>query len=104
MAVGIGPQIGFLFPVGDYQGYLNIKGYKDLAVENRAEGWSTWITFAITPKAPEPSPSPSPSCGNTERATISDSRWKLRWAAVFARRHRLARVVGLRETEEGLAS
>ncbi|WP_024519838.1 transporter [Bradyrhizobium sp. Tv2a-2] len=53
MAVGIGPEIGFLFPVGDYQGYLNIKGYKDLAVENRPEGWSTWVTFAISPKMPE---------------------------------------------------
>jgi hypothetical protein len=54
MSVGIGPQIGFLFPVGDYQGYLNIKGYKDLEVENRPQGWSTWVTFALSPKAPEP--------------------------------------------------
>lgn len=55
MAVGVGPQIGFLFPVGDYQGYLNIKGYADVAVENRPQGWSTWVTFAISPKAPESS-------------------------------------------------
>ena len=27
--VGVGPQIGFLFPVGDMQGYLNFKGYKE---------------------------------------------------------------------------
>ena len=53
MAVGVGPQVGFLFPVGDYQGYLNIKGYADVAVENRPQGWSTWVTFAISPKAPE---------------------------------------------------
>ncbi|WP_027581019.1 transporter [Bradyrhizobium sp. Ai1a-2] len=53
-AVGIGPQVGFLFPVGDdYQGYLNLKGFKDLAVENRPEGWTAWLTFAISPKAPE---------------------------------------------------
>ena len=56
MAVGVGPQIGFLFPVGDYQGYLNIKGYADVAVENRPQGWSTWVTFAISPKAPESAP------------------------------------------------
>jgi hypothetical protein len=61
MAVGIGPQIGFLFPVGDYQGCLNINGYKDLAVENRPEGWSTWVTFAIQPKAPEPPPALKPT-------------------------------------------
>lgn len=51
---GIGPQIGFLFPVGELQGYLNIKGYKEFAAENRPEGFNTWVTFAISPKAPEP--------------------------------------------------
>jgi hypothetical protein len=25
----IGPQVCFLFPMGDFQGYLNIKGYKN---------------------------------------------------------------------------
>jgi hypothetical protein len=60
MAVGIGPQLGFLFPVGDYQGYLNLKAYKDLEVENRPQSWSTWLTFAISPKAPEPPPSAKP--------------------------------------------
>ena len=28
---GIGPQIGFLFPVGDMQGYLNFKAYGEFA-------------------------------------------------------------------------
>ena len=60
MAVGLGPQLGFLFPVGDMQGYLNIKAYKDLEFENRPQGWSTWVTFAIQPKAPEPPPTATP--------------------------------------------
>ena len=60
MAVGVGPQLGFLFPVGDMQGYLNVKAYKDLAVENRPEGWSGWVAFALTPKAPEPPPTATP--------------------------------------------
>jgi hypothetical protein len=60
MAVGIGPQIGFLFPVGDYQGYLNLKGLADIEVQNRPQGWSTWVTFAVTPKAPEPPTSAKP--------------------------------------------
>lgn len=51
--VGIGPQIGFLFPVGDMQGYLNLKAYKEFAAQNRPEGFNTWVTFAISPKAPE---------------------------------------------------
>ena len=51
---GIGPQIGFLFPLGsEHQGYLNLKAYKDFAAENRAEGYTAWVTFAITPAAPE---------------------------------------------------
>ncbi len=54
MTVGIGPQVGFLFPVGEYQGYLNLKAFKDLEVENRPQGWSAFVTFALTPKAPEP--------------------------------------------------
>lgn len=54
-AVGIGPQIGFIIPISkEYQGYLNIKGYKDVEVENRASTWSTWVTFAISPAPPEP--------------------------------------------------
>jgi hypothetical protein len=55
--VGIGPQVGFIFPVSDsYQGYINLKAYKDLAVENRPDGWTAWVTFALSPKAPEPPP------------------------------------------------
>jgi hypothetical protein len=49
---GIGPQIGYLFPVGDHQGYLNLKGYKEFGAENRPEGWNMWLTFAISPAAP----------------------------------------------------
>ncbi|KJC38954.1 phenol degradation protein meta [Bradyrhizobium sp. LTSP857] len=51
---GVGPQVGFLFPVGDMQGYLNLKGYWEFAAENRPSGWNTWVTFAISPAAPEP--------------------------------------------------
>jgi hypothetical protein len=52
--VGIGPQIGFIFPVGDLQGYLNIKGYKEFAAQNRPDGWNTWITLSISPAPPTP--------------------------------------------------
>ena len=47
----IGPQIGYLFPVGDMQGYLNLKGYKEFDASNRPEGWNVWLTFAISPAA-----------------------------------------------------
>jgi hypothetical protein len=52
----IGPQIGFLFPVNDLQGYINVKAYKEFAAQNRPEGWNTWLTFAISPAAPDKSP------------------------------------------------
>ena len=58
--VGIGPQIGFLFPVGDMQGYLNFKAYGEFAAENRPSGWNTWVTFAISPPAPGAPPTTKP--------------------------------------------
>jgi hypothetical protein len=54
--LGVGPQIGFIFPVGDMQGYLNLKGYKEFAAENRPEGWNAWVTFSISPAAGPPPP------------------------------------------------
>jgi hypothetical protein len=55
----IGPQIGYLFPVGNMQGYLNLKGYKEFDAANRPEGWNLWLTFAISPTAPA-APATSP--------------------------------------------
>jgi hypothetical protein len=58
--VSIGPQIGFLFPVGDMQGYLNLKAYGEFAAENRPSGWNTWVTFSISPPAPGAPPTTKP--------------------------------------------
>lgn len=52
---GIGPQIGFILPLSkDYQGYLNLKAYKDFAAQNRPEGYTAWVTFSLSNAAPEP--------------------------------------------------
>jgi len=57
---GIGPQIGYIIPISnDYQGYINLKGYKEFAAENRADGWNVWLTFAISPAAKQPPPAAS---------------------------------------------
>jgi hypothetical protein len=48
----VGPQIGYLFPVGKLQGYVNVKGYWEFAAENRPEGWNLWVTLAISPPTP----------------------------------------------------
>jgi hypothetical protein len=45
-----------MFPAGEgYQGYINLKGYRDFAPENRPDGFTVWATFAVSPAAPEPS-------------------------------------------------
>ncbi len=50
--LGVGPQIGYLFPVGNMQGYLNLKGYREFDNEDRPDGWNVWLTFSISPAAP----------------------------------------------------
>jgi hypothetical protein len=57
--LGLGPQIGFLFPVGDMQGYLNLKGYGEFEAVNRPSGWNTWLTFSISPMAPASTVAPT---------------------------------------------
>ena len=57
--VGIGPQIGYLFPAGDMQGYLNLKGYGEFDAANRPSGWNTWLTFSISPMAPTSTVAPT---------------------------------------------
>jgi hypothetical protein len=52
--VGIGPQIAYLFPVGDMQGYLNLKGYSNSMRPIGPSGWNTWLTFSLSPVARPP--------------------------------------------------
>jgi hypothetical protein len=54
--LGVGPQIGFIFPVGNMQGYLNLKSYWEFAAENRPEGWNAWVTFSLSQAAAPPPP------------------------------------------------
>jgi hypothetical protein len=51
-AFGVGPQIGYNFPMGHMQGFLGLRGYGEFDTANRAHGWNTWLTFAIS--QPEP--------------------------------------------------
>ncbi len=43
----IGPQVGYIFNMGDKQAYLNLKGYWEFNANNRPEGWNTWLTLSI---------------------------------------------------------
>ena len=49
---GVGPQIGYNFPVADMQGFLGLRGYSEFGAANRPSGWNTWLTFTISPSAP----------------------------------------------------
>ena len=52
--IGVGPQVGYIFPVSDeYQGYLNLKGYKEFDSDHRADGWNTWLSFSISAAPPK---------------------------------------------------
>ena len=42
----VGAQLGYIIPMGDVQGYINIKGYKEFDAVNRPEGWNVWLTVA----------------------------------------------------------
>ena len=44
---GIGPQVGYLFKMGEKQAYLNLKGYWEFGAENRPEGWNSWLTLVL---------------------------------------------------------
>jgi hypothetical protein len=48
----VGPEAGVLFPVGEMQGSLNLRGYWEFAAQNRSSGWNTWLVFSIAPSAP----------------------------------------------------
>jgi hypothetical protein len=53
--VGIGPQIGYIIPLGDLQGYVNLKAYGEFDAAHRPDGWNAWLTFVISPAAPSTS-------------------------------------------------
>jgi hypothetical protein len=55
---GIGPQLGFIFPVGGMQGYLNLKGYEEFDSSDRPKGWNGWVTFVLSPAEAAPPATP----------------------------------------------
>ena len=58
--IGIGPQFGYIFPVGTMQGYFNIKGYGEFDNNARPDGWNLWLTFSLSPAPPAAQSSPPP--------------------------------------------
>jgi hypothetical protein len=44
---GIGPQVGYFFPVGGKKWYANLKGFDEFNENNRAKSWNVWLAVAI---------------------------------------------------------
>jgi hypothetical protein len=49
-----GAQLGYTIPMGNLEGYVNVKAYKEFAAANRPEGWNVWLTYALSPADPAP--------------------------------------------------
>src|SRR5262249_19888901 len=88
---GIGPQIGFFFPIADREGYLNLRGYYEFNASNRLGGWTAYVTFSVEaaeqksaqPKLPRvTSPPRCPRAGHRE---FSARRQSLAFALRTAR-------------------
>jgi hypothetical protein len=60
--LGIGPQVGFIFPMetpfGVKQAYLNIRAYAEFDHQNRAQGGDLWVSLTISPPTPTPPSAP----------------------------------------------
>jgi len=54
--IGVGPQFGFIFPIGSLQVYLGFKAYKEFDNHDRPSGWNAWVTLSIafTPPPAQP--------------------------------------------------
>ena len=57
--IGVGPQFGYLFPIGGMQGYFNAKAYGEFDAASRPSGWNAWLTFSLSPQPPASTVAPT---------------------------------------------
>jgi hypothetical protein len=50
--IGLGPQIGYIIPMGPVQAYINAKAYFEFDAHDRPSGWNGWLTLSFSPSAP----------------------------------------------------
>jgi hypothetical protein len=50
--LGVGPQVGYIFPMGDMKGFLGLRVYGEFDASNRASGWNSWLTFSVSQADP----------------------------------------------------
>jgi hypothetical protein len=50
--IGVGPQVGYIVPLGSIQAYVNVKAYWEFDGHDRPSGFNTWLTLSLSPSAP----------------------------------------------------
>ena len=56
-----GGQLGYTISMGELDGNVSIKAYKEFAAANRPEGWNLWLTYALSPAEPGPTRATPPA-------------------------------------------
>jgi len=51
---GAGAQLGYTISMGELEGNVNVKAYKEFAAANRPEGWNVWLTYTLSPAESTP--------------------------------------------------
>ncbi len=47
--IGVGREVGLLFPIEDIQAYANLRAYNDFDADHRPEGRNIWLTLSFSP-------------------------------------------------------
>jgi hypothetical protein len=58
--IGVGPQLGFIFPMGPSQMFLGFKAYGEFDGHDRPSGYNAWVTLAFSPSGAPPPQAHSP--------------------------------------------
>jgi len=45
--IGLGPQLGYFFNMGEKQAYLNVKAFWEVESKYRPDGWNAWLTLSL---------------------------------------------------------
>jgi hypothetical protein len=47
--------------MGELEGNVNVRAYKEFAAANRPEGWNLWLTYTLSPAEATPARSAPPT-------------------------------------------
>ena len=56
-----GAQLGYTIPMGELDGNVSVRAYREFAAANRPEGWNLWLSYALSPADPASARSTPPT-------------------------------------------